>query len=435
MSRIVGVDCLRLTKSAFIVVLLLCLLPRLRHPLPPIEFKDFSVYYAGAVLVHQHESNQLYTGADNGKDPQTKFAEPDTPIARVAREKGISGMRLYVYPPVLADLLLPLSGLTYHRAFVAWLVVLALSILGTVGCLLALFSLRLFSLPSLLVLIGVLVFIPINFALMWGQITLVLLFLWTLGLLLYSREKRGWSAAAFALAAAIKLTPLIVLLPFLIWREWRWLRVYLVSLVAVAVAVFLINSPSTVIHYFGHVVPSMSGGIPVFGNFDITAATQLVYASVLGDVTYPYPSAPHPVAMLLGKALSLLLLVVAMVLVAGTGRKMSLHNRVIVVGLLGLLSPLISPVSWTHAYATAFLPIALLWGEALRRKFSAAYVLLLSAASVAVGNYLPSRVMTALAETNHHALLASSLLCFGLLLPIALILWRIALMRGEEAMA
>ena len=96
-----------------------------------------------------------------------------------------------------------------------------------------------------------------------------------------------------------------------------------------------------------------------------------------------------------------------------------------ILGLLGLLAPILSPVSWIHAYATAFLPLCLLWGEVLRRRVSGIYLALLTLASLLVGSYLPPRLLLLFAQRNHYqAFSVSTVFFFAVLL--GLIFYRMA---------
>ena len=83
--------------------------------------QDFYVYETASTLVQQHQSAQIYDQADNGQDPQLKLIDPHTVFAATARRIGVPEVRMYVYLPVLADLLLPFAGRPALRASHLWL--------------------------------------------------------------------------------------------------------------------------------------------------------------------------------------------------------------------------------------------------------------------------------------------------------------------------
>ena len=107
----------------------------------------------------------------------------------MARKLGLPQVRMYVYPPILADLLLPLSGLGPRQAGYAWLLgnVAMLVVIGWLGVQLP--EVPWNSKISAAVYFGLLSMFPVMNALEMGQITIPLLLLWMLGFHLYKRDQ------------------------------------------------------------------------------------------------------------------------------------------------------------------------------------------------------------------------------------------------------
>ena len=81
----------------------------------------------------------------------------------------------------------------------------------------------------------------------------------------------------FALATAIKLTPLIVIVPLVAWRDWKSVRAFAVWGIAILGALWAINGGDTLSLYFHHVLPSMSHGIVMLSNKTIGSALQVFW--------------------------------------------------------------------------------------------------------------------------------------------------------------
>lgn len=373
-------------QIALALLLLFSIVKRVQRQGAP-HLDDFRVYETAAFLVEQHLSPLMYEGADTGVDPQLRFADPNSSFAKAAQSLGVSQVRLYVYPPVLADLLLPLAFVNAKLAGTLWTALNILALLGFVIIAGLLLRIKLKTIGFLALLIGALTNYPAHDCFEWGQVTLLLLLLWTLGVFFYARRSIPLSAAAFALATAIKLTPAIIVIPFFLWREWRWIRLYALCLAIFFGLALLINGPATVEDYFLHVMPAMSNGNAFPYNRSLITGFQIIYVLLQGaDPNLPYAHIPHGL-VLIAKACAFLCLLATTALIARLPRHASTHGRTIVLALLAMLSVAISPVSWPHAYAVCLLPLACLWAEALRGRPSLLYLALLTLCSLELSNF------------------------------------------------
>lgn len=417
---------------ALSLVVLTCLLPRFRHPLPLIDSDDFNVYYAASLLVHEGNAAQLYTGADTGADPQRALAPVGTPIYRAAESRGLSWIGLYLYPPILADLLLPLTFVGLKTATQIWLVADMVLLLSTALLLIRLLKIPLLGAKAGLILLSLLCFTPVLQCIADGQITVFLLLLWAAGMVLYEEDRTYSSAAVFALATAIKLTPALVLLPFLIWRRWRFVGAYLVSLLCFALICLWVDTPHAFGTYFTRVMPAMSGSIPYFNNFSLSASTERLVTILRAGSVAPYPEALPRSTLWAGKAASMSIFVLLIALIARAGNAIGKQDRIMVIGLLGLLAPILSPVSWFHAYATAFVAFVLLWRKALMGSVGTIYLIVLTAVSLLLGSAVSENLIPILVRSGRYATLASCLQFGQLVAATGVIFYQIWNMRGRD---
>jgi len=374
---------------ALAVALVVCFaasLCELRHPSNVLALtaqSDFRVYYVASDLVREHMDAHLYDEAGTGTDPQRLYASDGSAIATMARSKGIAHTQLYVYPPFLADALLPFTLLSVVKAAWAWRLMNLFAIALTAGWLSCLLGYRFLSGPSLLLLAGLFCFAPLWQGLHYGQVTIVLLALWCVGILLYARDWKRASALALAVGVLVKMTPLLVIVPILMWRDWRWMRWFAGFLAAGVVLTCCINSPGTLYFYLRHVVPPMSAGVIDGENKTVVSAvgTFLGYGWMhKGAPT----TAPHAV-MLACKLLSAVLVGAAALLTYRAGRNGQPGGRAPALAAFALLSLCISPVAWLDSYIIGCILLALLWQRVLAGERSLTELLLVFAATVAVG--------------------------------------------------
>ncbi len=379
---------MRNTSAAFLLSLLLCLAVTARQGHRP-NLADFQVYDAAAELVHEHRSVHMYDGADDEAVFQLKFADEQSRLGQAARKLGIEKVRLYIYPPILADFVLPFAFVSASTAGALWDLLNVAVILLTALLMARELNLRWNSLAGLGVLLGLLALFGTGMCLIWGQVTVLLLLLWMAGIHFY---RRGWyaaSASVLAVATAIKLTPLLVVVPFFIWREWKWLRAYAAVLALCFLAMAVVNTPASLTDYFFHVMPSMAGGgVPNFENKSIPAAMQLLYVALHGGAMESVTMAIPKYVVTIGKACSLALVAFAMLCVYRVGFAMRSLDRRMTLALFALLSAAIAPISWKHAYVVAFLPLGFFWAEAFRERVSGAQLTVLALCSIELGSFL-----------------------------------------------
>jgi hypothetical protein len=117
-----------------------------------------------------------------------------------------------------------------------------------------------------------------------------------------------------------------------------------------------------------------------------------------------------------GKILSVAIYGLAMIPIVRFGSRMPMRERVIVLSLFAALSVVLSPVSWRHAFAMCYLPLALLWAESLRTRISNLRLIVLFLCTAALTTHAVVVAKDVLGRWPGYGLFASLLL---ITVPIA----------------
>jgi len=260
---------------------------------------------------------------------------------------------LFTYPPFAAILLAPLAVMPY------WLACVAMTLL-TVGLLAAVLMVVLRSVNLLpagsrrwLVPGGALLAAealePVQRTVFAGQVDVLLMALVALDILVDTpRWPRGM---LIGLAAALKLTPAIFVLYFLLRKDGRAVLVAGLSWLAATAAGFLFAGADSVRYWTSSVFDTGRVGGPLY------AGNQ----SLLGLLTRLGVPAPERTVLWLMLAAGTVALTVA-----GMRRALSARHFAVALGLNALCGLLISPISWTHHWVWIVV-ILLGWGALARQ--------------------------------------------------------------------
>lgn len=353
---------------------------------------DFRCYYTAAWLVRDSQSRDIYLAAKD-LDPSLDRGSirSDTVFARTAAAHGVFAhdIWLYEYPPTLADLVVPLTFLSPLAALKVWYL-LNIAALVWAGVLLV-------RIPGLglsgltLPVLAFLLFPPTMNCLVWGNIPIFLLLILVAGISLFVRKKTYGAAFLFALAIAIKLTPLIVVIPLLAWRDWKMLRAIALWGVVILAIIVMINGWKALDLYFFHEIPRMGGKFYI-GNRSLGSTIQVLwFRSQRGTAA--------PSLAWTGKLISILVLCYAGWLNRSEGvRNLKNGFRVESIAYFLLLSCCVAPVSWVHAYVLAA-PALVIHGKRIWEEQANAYetvVSLLLVLSLSTNTVLPFVFMTPL---------------------------------------
>ena len=309
---------------------------------------NFQMYYTAACLVRSHLSIHIYDAVSPDKNPQGLFVDPKTVFAQTAHAHGISRITLYLYPPTLADLVVPLTALSPRSALVVWNVLGVLMILGLSVALSR--SLDIHSLgAAFLIAAAVLLFRPTLNTFHWGQVSILLIFLATVSLSLYISGHRNIAALLLALAIAIKLEPVALVVPLLAWRDWKFLRSLAIWGVLLCLGLWAVNGTDALSLYFLHELPAMSGGELGGAVYDVNRSLGNIFYVALGGV-HPIVSS-RGIGWLIRAVSALIFLYAGWLSRSGPGETLT-KRRQFEIGMVFLLFICcLSPYSWFYNWA------------------------------------------------------------------------------------
>ena len=274
----------------------------------------------------------------------------------------------YIYPPTLAVFLLPFP--TYQSAWWAWG---AFSIACWLLALAALLRelgdqirLRLGPVWWPVLLAALINYPPVVSHLFWGQTQLLLLLILTGSWWCLRRGRAGAGGALLGLAIALKMYPVVLVVPLLAQRQWRCVTWALATAVTVMGLGFVLIGWEQTWFYLTRVLPEVERtlGQSSSGNNSLAVALR---------------NATGSAGMANALSLALRAAIVAAV-AAGAWRVRNEPARALAVGMTMLV--LVPPVIWEHYFVLIYLP----WLDALacagRRQtpiLAVAYFLLASA--------------------------------------------------------
>jgi hypothetical protein len=384
---------------------------------PPTLFSDFyKAYYPAAEHVWAH-----------GLGAPWPFTEA-----------GAGG---FVNLPIVVVLFLPFVPLGEDSAGWAFLAIGLAGLLLTFHLLTRVAGVRSGTVPWMSMALLLVVNGPLVNSLREGNATHIILLLLTLSVLLLRAGRPSLAGAVIGLCAILKL-PLLLLLPYLLWRR-RWQAALaasatIASIVAVSWAAFGLEAHIDWLKT--SVLPFLNGVIPAFNvqSLDGFLIRLVTGAQQLRDWD-PIPrSTPHNAArvLLLAGLLGTTYAVLRRSSASRDGRARTVPGEAseLELALMVMLAIVCSPVAWTHYYLLMLLPWAMVLRGLIAQSFDRGVRTLLLASIVLSSLPVldvpdgPALVREILART-----LISAWLFGGLALIAALLMlcWRQA-RRGAE---
>jgi len=350
----------------------------------PFDFRerqtDLEVYYTAASLIQGHHGEDIYDGADTGVDPQQRFADENSIFAKEALAHGIHAMFLYVYPPSLAYGIVPLAGFRISEATILWKISNWIALLAMSVLLANLLGMRFLSFGSLCVALFLFAYRPTLECFYFGQITILLTLLEVGGMFLYVRGYKTSSALLFAVSTAIKMTPAIVIVPLIAWRDWKTLRAFAFWCAGIIVLLCLPDGGRLMFLFFLHVLPSMSSGIVYIDNKSLSTGVQVFWLAIRHG-------GPTKWLGMAAKAFGVLTVIYSGYLCRSNSNEDRSGNRVEVLSLFWLLSCCVAPVSWRHAYVCSAPALAILFKRMLEGRARIVEALLLTGFTLSVSSF------------------------------------------------
>lgn len=277
----------------------------------------------------------------------------------------------YVYPPLLALMFYPVTS--YQLAWWAWaafslacwaaaLWLLIRELLGTE------FGRQLRQSIWWPVFLAALInFPPVLVHMTWGQLQLPLLLLLTLAWLCLRRERPAAAGVLIGLTIALKLFPLLLLLPLLAQRRWRYVAAALGTAALVLGFSFAVVGWNQTVFYLTKVLPEVSSQKELYDNYSVAISLKL------------WLSATFPRDLV---ATGLRLAFLGLVALAALRRPRA-ADLGLALGVTALFW--VPPVVWAHYFVLAYLPLFDALTRAPRRLLGsliAAYFLIATASMI-----------------------------------------------------
>lgn len=258
----------------------------------------------------------------------------------------------YIYPPAFALLFAPFSLLPESVGAVAWLLIGQAALTATLVLVLRTERATSWAVTALLCL--TFTFYPLWIDAVQGQANLPILLLVTAGMVGVLRGRPEW-AAAIGMAAALKLTPLLLLAWLLVERRFRAAAWLVGGFVVVTSAGALVRLDDT-ITFFTRVLPALARGTAFYANQSLAGLVGRVLAK--NPYTDPWLSLPGEGVLVAG--------IGALLCGLWVWQRRRLTPLAAAVAFLPLL-PLLSAVTWPH-HLVVLLPVIWLSVIAVARR-------------------------------------------------------------------
>ncbi len=307
------------------------------------------------------------------------FAARELLQGRTPYENSLGESTAYLYPPLLAELLVPLALLPLPVAAYIWFLLSAAATFTALrlsaylvenefgvppsGGTIAIGHFRLKAVLQTFTAVLLLRFILDNAD--YGQVNLMVTALAIAHVYFYAQNRKPAAAIALALAATLKLTPAILLAYHLAKRRWRFAAVsaiLTVAFLALSFAPFGTRAPQTFTSFLNRTVKNEQGfDLAYHGNQSLCGAIERLTDN-------------DQIALFNWKLLAGGLFLVAVLFVGFRAT-----NELSASAPFFCLAVMLSPLSWKQHFVILLLPIAWLTGAALREELKRRRVLLIAA--------------------------------------------------------
>ncbi len=344
---------------------------------------DFGAYYLVAKAAAAGRHPELYA-LPLYPDGRLNFASPapeGSDWQHAGRQFGVPFAMPFIYPPFVALLMEPLARFSYAGALAFWRGSSILLYFAAAAMLFPVCGITLSRRMLLPAGLGLLSFFPLLNQLFYGQID-SLVFVFLAGSLFLHSRNRVWAAGlCFALAALVKLTPLLLLPILVIHRQWRWLGACIGSLgVLVGISVIRFGWGAQW-EFATQVLPHLGCGSPLASNVSLMGWMQEWMAGKVSQ-GLDAPAQLPAYACAVSRGAAFLVYAVALLRMYLLRHEQA-FLRAFMAGIL--LTLLVSPISWWHHYMLSLLPLLYLARHGKGAVAFGARLLLLVVASNAAG--------------------------------------------------
>ena len=196
--------------------------------------------------------------------------------------------------------------------------------------------------------------IPVLHNFKWGQISVFLTVGMVAALYYYRRDRKVLSAFILALAVSVKIYPAILLVYFLIRRDFRYvLTAGIMTLIFSVVVPVIVLGYEGMVHFSGDVLSATTEAVETWVPRDINSQS---FPHVFGRMLDIQPmKGAHPALILAGFVVA----AAAIFLLVKSLGKLSGHKVLPGLTLLFAVIPFFAPTSWSHYFV--FLPMVQLY--------------------------------------------------------------------------
>ena len=316
---------------------------------------DFLSYYVGASAIQQ--GKPLYT-----------LETHDVVSASI----GIRMVGRYLYPPTFAILIQPFLVLSPYAASLLWFFVNVSLLLAGVGILLSQSNLRDYRIRIALLLLPVL-FTPVLMTLYLGQVNILIFTLIVLVWLSFVHGRRYTSGVMLALAAWIKIWP-IILIAYFVWkREWKVVSGALIGLLLIGVLTFALAGDGQTISFFTDKLPEISRGTEP-GMDHLNQSIPGVFAKLFAPRSnYVHPLIQSPMLAQQGSRVATLLLIGATVLLSSRPIVLKYREQFSIEFMLVVIAAMLITGRLFESNLTLLLPAYFFIAEKLHRERTATW--------------------------------------------------------------
>jgi hypothetical protein len=353
---------------------------------------DFPVFYLGGKVALQRGATPLYNPpADRSQGYTLLYAAADnaTPWAQMARANGFPRILQFINPPPCALLMAPLAMMPWQWGYLIWQFLAIILTAATVFLTLRLLPSR----PELetfaLIFAAACFFFPLRNNLVCGQVNVLILFVWALGVYLLKRQRPMASALCFALGTALKVSPVVAVPLLALRRQWRWLAAYVAGVVAcTGVSIWRLGWRTNVT-WLTAIYPSISAGVGSHYNRSFAGLVDALCGPGYVATLYTETEWPVPPGLSLFEKACSAAMVLGFIFWCWRKRKDSkgLTDELILLPLVYLLA---APFSWDNHFVLVILPLTYLWAKA--REATSGELVALYFGTLALGTDLPMYV-------------------------------------------
>lgn len=343
---------------------------------------DFFINYTAAIVLAQggniYDVDSLRQASQLAEPPLTSFDFGSLFVT-------------YITPPFHVILLLPLVPLGYEKARIAFLLLNNLLLFSSLALILRARSAGLASIPQyLFALLLVFTFEPIYVSLELGQVDFLVLLLIAVSFWAYKSGRNVVVGLCLAMAAMIKLSPLILIVYFLWKREFSIFISAGVSVLAAGTLSWVIAGREAVLFFSTTILPALVKGSAFFQNQSLNGFFSRLFVDPrLYYSLQEFPSIPQ--ARLLSSLAAL-----ALVGIGAFVTRKRIHRNSLSFDLefsLAIVTMLlVSSISWEHYFTWLLLPFLVLLNPRLKNRLTTEkYLSVMTAAFLAyVTTIIPS---------------------------------------------